>query len=225
MKRFLSVLIVLVLTGIYASLMAESPIEAQQRQRKQIQKESSEALNKKASKLARQDAKKLRKEGWQVTPGALPLEKQLDRCYLLQNEIDENGYPAYLTAEAMSVGASYDAAKMQALELAKQQLAAQIQTELSSKIKNSLANDQIEGYDAESVTRSIAASEASFKNSIERVLIVTEAYRMVANGRREVLVRIAYSQKQVDKVAQTAIKKALEDEANELHEKLDSDNE
>lgn len=225
MKRFLSVLIVLVLTGIYASLMAESPIEAQQRQRKQIQKESSEALNKKASKLVRQDAKRLRKEGWQVTPGALPLEKQLDRCYLLQNEFDENGYPAYLTAEAMSVGASYDAAKMQALELAKQQLAAQIQTELSSRIKNSLANDQIEGYDAESVTKSVAASEASIKNSIGRVLIVTEAYRMVANGRREVLVRIAYSQKQVDKVAQTAVKKALEDAANELHERLESDNE
>ena len=102
------------------------------KQRKEIYKASKAELNEKATKAARKEAKKLQKEGWTPAPGALPLEKQLDHSYLMQMEYDENMYPKYLMGEAMSIGENYDGAKMQALELAKQNLAAQIQTEVSA---------------------------------------------------------------------------------------------
>ena len=48
----------------------------------------------------------------------------------------------------MSIGGNYDAAKMQALELAKQNLAGQIQTEITALIENTVANKQLSAEEA-----------------------------------------------------------------------------
>ncbi|MFI3319098.1 MAG: hypothetical protein SNH88_07930 [Rikenellaceae bacterium] len=63
-----------------------------------------EQLKEKATKTAKKETKSLEREGWVVTPGALPIEKQLDRSYMMQYEVDENYQPKYIMAEAMSVG-------------------------------------------------------------------------------------------------------------------------
>ena len=84
------------------------------KERKELRRASKSELNEKASKAARKEAKSLKKEGWTTTPGTLPLEKQLDRSYLMQMEYDEDMFPQYLMGEAMSIGENYDAAKMQA---------------------------------------------------------------------------------------------------------------
>ena len=97
----------------YAQLTKE-----QRKERQEITKASKAQLNEKASKTARKEAKTMTKEGWQTAPGALPIDKQLDKSYMMQYEYDENMYPKYIMGEAMSVGGNYDAAKMQALELA-----------------------------------------------------------------------------------------------------------
>ena len=112
-------------TSSFAQLTKE-----QLKERKEIQKTSKLSLNEKVTKTARKEAKKLKSEGWTNAPGALPLDKQLDKSYLMQMEYDEDMFPKYLLGEAMSIGENYDAAKMQALELAKQNLAGQIQTEV-----------------------------------------------------------------------------------------------
>lgn len=104
------------------------------KERLEMLKASKSELNEKASKAAKKEAKKLQKEGWQTAPGALPLEKQLDKSYAMQYQYDESMYPMYIMGEAMSIGENYDGAKMQAMELAKQNLAAQIQTEVSGLI-------------------------------------------------------------------------------------------
>ena len=52
-------------------------------------------------------------------------------------------------------GENYDAAKMQALELAKQNLAGQIQTEVTALIENTVANKQLQAEEAASVVQSI----------------------------------------------------------------------
>lgn len=113
------------------------------KERLEMLKASKSELNEKASKAAKKEAKKLQKEGWQTAPGALPLEKQLDKSYAMQYQYDESMYPMYIMGEAMSIGENYDGAKMQAMELAKQNLAAQIQTEVSGLIDNSVATQQL----------------------------------------------------------------------------------
>lgn len=193
----------------------------QRKERQELAKASKKELNEKASKAARKEAKKLKKQGWQVAPGALPLEKQLDKSYLMQYEYDFDGFPQYIMAEGMSTGGNYDAAKMQALELAKQNLAGQIQTEITALIENTVANEQMEQGDAASITRSVMASKNLISQSIGRVVPVVEIYRVVNGNNREVLVRVAYSMDAAKVAAKKAVREELEERGDSLHNKLD----
>ncbi len=191
------------------------------KERREIRKLSKSELNEKATKAARKEAKKLAKEGWTTAPGALPIDKQLDKSYLMQQEYDENLFPKYLMGEAMSIGENYDAAKMQALELAKQNLAGQIQTEVTALIENTVANKQLQPEDAASVVQSISAGKSLITQSIGRVLTVVEVYRTVNNRNKEVLVRIAYNAEMAKAAAKKAVREDLEKRGEELHKKLD----
>lgn len=119
--------------------------------------------------------------------------KQLDKSYLMQYEYDEEMYPKYMMGEAISIGGNYDAAKMQALELAKQNLAGQIQTEVTALIENTVANEQLAAEQAETLTRSVMASKNLISQSIGRTITVVEVFRTLSNKNKEVLVRIAYN--------------------------------
>ncbi len=191
------------------------------KEREQTAKMSKQELNEKSSKAAKKAAKGYVKDGWEVSPGALPLEKQLDRSYMMQYEYDEDFFPKYIMGEAMSIGENYDAAKMQALELAKQNLAGQIQTEITALVENSVANQQLAEEEATSVTSSIMASKNLISQSIGRTIPVMELYRTKSNKNKEVLVRIAYNSDMAKKAAKDAIRKELESKGDDLHNKLD----
>ena len=193
----------------------------QQKERKEILKYSKSQLNDKASKAARKEAKQLKKQGWQVSPGALPLERQIDNAYQIQYELGDDMYPTYIMGEAMSIGENYDAAKMQAVELAKQNLAGKIQTEITALIENSVANEQLSADEANSVSRSILAGKNLISQSIGRTITVTEAYRILQNRNREVMVRVAYDSELSKAAAKRAAKEALEERGDELQKKLD----
>ena len=216
-KLFLFIALSIVTSGV---TFAQSAKELA-KERKELMKASKEVLNDKATKAARKEAKKLKKEGWITAPGALPLEKQLDKSYLMQYEYDEEMFPKYIMGEAMSIGGNYDAAKMQALELAKQNLAGQIQTEVTALIENTVANEQLGAEQAESITRSVMASKNLISQSIGRTITVMEAYRTLSNKNKEVLVRIAYNIDMAKKTAKKAIKEDLEKKGDDLHNKLD----
>lgn len=191
------------------------------KERQEIRKASKRDMNEKATKTARKDAKKLKKEGWITVPGALPLEKQLDKSYMMQMEYDEDMYPKYLMGEAMSIGENYDAAKMQALELAKQNLAGQIQTEVTALIENSVANKQLANEDASSLTQSIMGAKNLISQSIGRTIIVMECYRVKTNKNKEVLVRIAYNGAMAKAAAKRAIQDELKSKSDDLQKRLD----
>ena len=190
-------------------------------ERKEIAKLSKKALTEKASKDARKEAKRLKKQGWQIAPGALPLDKQLDKSYLMQYEYDEIGYQKYLMGEAISTGENYDGAKMQALELAKQNLAAQVQTEITALVENQVANSQLSAEDAATVTKSIMSSKNLISQSIGRTITVMEVFRTLDNKNKEVLIRIAYNSAMAKQVAKNAVRKSLESEAEDLSKDLD----
>ena len=220
MKKLICGIVSLMLLFGASSVFAVSAKD-QQKARKELAKQSKKELEQKATKAARKEAKSLKKQGWQVAPGALPLEKQLDKSYLMQYEYDKDGFPQYIMAEGMSTAGNYDAAKMQALELAKQNLAGQIQTEITALIENTVANDQGEQREVVSLTRSVMAGKNLISQSIGRVVPVVETYRAINGNNREVLVRIAYSMDAAKAVAKKAIKEELEQKGEDLHGKLD----
>ncbi|MBQ7419719.1 MAG: hypothetical protein IJV17_03140 [Prevotella sp.] len=218
MKKFLFVLLscLVVTYGGYAQSQKEL-----RKERKENQKLSKSELNEKATRTAHKEAKKLVKEGWQTAPGALPIEKQLDKSYLMQMEYDDDLFPKYMMGEGMSVGQNYDGAKMQAMELAKQNLAGSIQTEITALIENTVANSQLEAEQAETVTKSVMAAKNLISQSIGRTITVVEVYRTLSNKNKEVLVRIAYNAKMAKSAVKKAIRDDLENKGEELHKKLD----
>ena len=215
-KLLLAFVLVAYMEPAHAQLTKE-----QQKERKEIAKTSKSQLNEKASKAARKEAKRLQKAGWTTAPGALPMEKQLDKSYMMQYEYDNDMYPKYVMGEAMSVGGNYDAAKMQALELAKQNLAGQIQTEVTALIENTVANEQMDAGEAASLTRSVSAAKNLISQSLGRTIPVVEVYRTLPNKNKEVMVRIAYNGDTAKKIAKEAVRKDLEKRGDDLHKKLD----
>ena len=110
---------------------------------------------------------------------------------------------------------------MQALELAKQNLAGQIQTEITALIESTVANEQLDQSDAASVTRSVAASKNLISQSIGRIIPVVETYRVVNGNQREVRVYIAYNKEMAKAAAKKAIMQDLNQRGENLHGKLD----
>lgn len=215
-KCFLTIMLAGMFTAASAQLSQE-----QLKERRATVKASKSELNEKATKAARKEAKKLEKEGWMAAPGALPLAKQLDKSYMMQMEYDDDMYPKYLMGEAMSIGENYDAAKMQALELAKQNLAGQIQTEITALVANTVSNKQLAAEDAASVTQSVMAAKNLISQSIGRTITVMEVYRTKQNKNKEVLVRIAYNGAMAKAAAKKAVRGDLEKKGEDLQKKLD----
>ena len=219
MKKVILSLALCLLAGTsisYAQITKE-----QIKERQEAKKASKKELNEKASKAARKEAKKLKKEGWTNAPCSLPVDKQLDKSYMMQMEYDEDLFPKYMMGEAMSIGQSYDAAKMQAMELAKQNLAGQIQTEVTALIENTVANKQLSAEEAEPVVQSILAGKNLISQSIGRTITVVEVYRTLQNKNKEVLVRIAYNSAMAKAAAKRAAQKELEKKGEDLQKKLD----
>ena len=148
------------------------------------------------------------------------MEKQLDRSYMMEMEIDDDLFQKFIIGEAMSFGSVYDAAKMQATELAKQALAGKIQTEVTALIENTVANEQVGKDVANSLAKSIMANKNLIIQSIGRVLPVVELYREKPNG-YEVLVRIAYNSKMAKAAAKKAAGEELAKQGEEVQRKLD----
>lgn len=221
MKKILMAAMALII-ACSASYAETSEAKQIYKERKELRKLDKKQLNEKSTKAAKKEAKRLKKEGWVVSPGTLPLEKQLDRSYLMEMEYDENLYPKYIMANAQSIGENYDAAKTSALSLAITNLAGQIQTEVTALIENTVANKQLEANEAASIVETIMSSKNLISQSIGRTITVVECYREVKkNNNKEVLVRIAYN----GDMAKEAVKKAVRDELDKkgaaLHEQLD----
>ena len=191
------------------------------KERKAVQKMARQELAAKVDKATKKEAKRLAKEGWVVSPGALPLEKQLQRSYEMEYQYDDLGFPKYIMANAQSVAENYDAAKTAATSLAITNLAGQIQTEVTALIENTVTNRQLAAEDAASISETVMSSKNLISQSIGRTIVVVECYRVLPNKNREVMVRIAYNGEMAKEAVKKAVRQDLEKKGEKLHEKLD----
>ncbi len=207
------------LTLLIALVFAFSTVTVAQT--KDARKMGKKEIKKRAVKEARKEAKKFKKEGYHVSPGALPMEKQIETAWVRQYEMDEDGYPLYIVASGNSVANTQSAAKLQATELAKLELAGSISTQVAALIENNIANQQFNSEEAASVTKTVAASKNIIAQELGRTLPLFEIYRTLKNKNTEVFVRIAYNSKKAMEVAQRAISKKLEEETDIAQDKLE----
>ena len=201
------------------SLKVEAPEETyKEKELEAIMKHSKKQLKKKSTKTARQEAKQLKAEGWKNAPGTLPLDKQLDNSYAMQQEYNNNFESKYLMGHASSVARTYDAARMQAMELAKMELASLIETTISSETENAITNKQLSTEEAISIVEMVQRTKSQFTQKLGRVITVMEIYRDTKTG-KEVMVRVAYDTNKSKKEAIEAIRNQL-DLSPEWGEKL-----
>jgi hypothetical protein len=168
----------------------------------------------------RQEAKHYEKDGYIVAVGAPTIERQLVDAWMKEQETDEKGFPKYIVATGNSVGETQIAAKLQATETAKLELAGTIATNIAALIENNIANSQLNTEEAASVTKTVAASKNIIAQELGRVLPLVELYRNIGRN-KEANVRIAYNSDMAMEVAKKVIRKNLEEETRILQDKLE----
>jgi hypothetical protein len=219
MKKFLTVAIAIIIATV--ACVAQTNASEIRQERNKINKLAKKELSARVDKTTRKEAKRLAKDGWVVAPGALPLEKQLERSYLMEYEYNANLYPKYIMANAQSIAENYDAAKVSALSLAITNLAGQIQTEVTALIENTVANKQLSAEDAASISETVMSSKNLISQSIGRTITVVECYRILNNKNREVMVRLAYDGAAALEVTKRVVRAELEEKGLQLHNQLD----
>lgn len=210
MKKLILSITLLFVVSLFMPIMAQSPV-----------KDAEKDLKSRSIKMARKEAKKKKKEGYFVAPGALPLDKQLEKSFVKQIMEDENGYPTYIVASGNSVAGSQTAAKIQAMETAKLELAGTITTNVAALIENNIANEQFTREEAVTVTKIVAASKSIIAQELGRVIPLVEMYKEIGKENIQADVMIAYDSKSALDMAKKVIREQLANEAEELQKKLD----
>ncbi len=197
-------------------------------------------LQVKAIKEARKKAKSLEKEGWKVFPGSLPLDKSLEKSWINQSEekIQPNGMmgAAYIWATGNGVAKTKSAAKMQAIQLAKLDLASQLKEHITALTTTNIANVQLSSIDAETEQSIVQSAKSLASATLTQVKPTVVLFRTVipkkelkknnkqqlAPGTVEVQVTVFYDLYQADSHVRNAIKNQLKDQLkdnmNELEE-------
>lgn len=208
--------IIFTLAAILLASFVCQTISAQDMSNREMRKK----LRLRPPREVRQEARSLEKEGYKVAVGAPTIERQLVDAWLKQQETDENGNPKFFVGNATSVGETQIAAKLQATEAAKLDIAGQIESRVAALIENNIANAQLNMEEANSVTQTIAASKSMVAQRLSNLNTLVEMYRPIDKN-MEASVSIAYNRQQAIDETKNVIRKSLEEKTDILQEELD----
>ena len=187
----------------------------------QTDKELTKELKDKAIREARKEAKALKKQGWGTPPGALPMEKLVEQAWKKQLLTDENGDPRYITADGNGVAESKTAAEMQAIEMAKLQLAGLVQTNISSLISANVGNEQLSTEDAATVTEVVQSAKNIIATELGYVNPFFKLEKNLKDKKVEIQVRLFYDSKQSLQIAKKIVREELEKKLQANEEQLE----
>ena len=208
MKKLLAVSVLILAVMIAIPAMSQDS--------KQIKKD----IEKKAMKDARKEAKKLTKDGFKVAPGQLPMDKQIEATWIKRYEMDDKGNKMWFVSDARALGETHSAAKMQANEVAKINLANQIGSEVAGLVETNIANAQLNAEDAASVTETVATFKSLVGAKIGRTSTFFEADRAVDKN-TEVFITIGYNYKDAVEMAKDIIRNEMKEKTKVQSEQID----
>ena len=177
----------------------------------QTDRELKKEIKDRAIKEARKEAKKLKKDGWYVPPGSLPLDKILENAWMKQLMEDDEGKVMYITADGNAVAESKTAAEMQAIEMGKLQLAGLIETNVSSLVTGNIGNAQLSTEDAASVTEIVQSSKNIIATELGYVDPFFKLYKDIGKDKIEVQIRLFYDTGQSLEIAKKRVRTELKD--------------
>ena len=172
----------------------------------------------KPSREAVQEAKRMKKDGWKVTMGEPPLERQLDDAYRYRYDRDEEGIRRYIVGVGMSHAENYDVARMQAEEVARAEIGRNIGTEVTNTVNNMLVNTQLANDNAASKTIIDAVIKTVSSQHLSSTEVVASAYRELPNKNKEVQIRLVAKSSEVRARAKNAARAELESRGIKINE-------
>ena len=177
-------------------------------------------------KMAKKEAKRLKKDGWTVAPGALPIEVQLQRRYTKEFDVDENEQNRYYLGTSQPTAQFFDAASIQAATLCKLDIAGQLGGKMQTIIQAELGNKQTSGVtgseEAVSVAQVTAALTEKVQANLRDIIPLFEVMKKLPNGNVQVQRTVAYSRAMAEQVVREVVAKELENALNGLKNKLDT---
>ncbi|MGQ9863281.1 MAG: hypothetical protein ACUVRD_02185 [Bacteroidia bacterium] len=202
-----------VLIGLIGLLSAQITKE----ERRTLRRE----MNREAIKQAKKESKRFRKMGYDVPPGSLPMEKSLEYTWMKLLQRDEEGKAMYLSADGNAVGETRTAAEMQALEVAKLNLAGQLETIIRSIVEANIANAQLNNQEAASVTKVVQGAKNIIATKLGPVEPAFKIFRNLPNKNVEVNLKLLHNRRDALEVAKKAIREELEKDLQNIQHKLD----
>ena len=157
--------------------------------------------------LLTRKVEELEKDGWIVLPGALSLEKQVDRAFEFENARDANNSPVYVIGDGHATAENIAAAKVEATELARMDLAVRIRTEVEATI-DSLVTNKTLSQDQAAVIYSALLVESGHRrnNKLSRFPVICSFHRTLQDGRKEAWIRMAVKMSQIKQTAMEYVK-------------------
>jgi hypothetical protein len=223
-------------------LLAQTGVDAQIKSRKELQKERKALMDRvkdKAIKEARKQADEYEKVfGWKTFEGDVPMPRMLEQSWMKQLEMRQNPdgteTNAYIWASGNGVAKTKSAAEMQAIELAKVELAGQLKTYVAALTTSNIANAQISGVDAETEQNIVQSAKnitsatltqikpvvKLYRNTIPKKGLKTSGKQQLAPGVTEVQVILFYDLYQADFQTRDAIKEELKEKMKDNEEEL-----
>ena len=177
----------------------------------QTDRELKKEIKDRAIREARKEAKNLKKDGWYVSPGSLPLDKILENAWMKQLMEDDEGKVMYITADGNAVAETKTAAEMQAIEMGKLQLAGLIETNVSSLVTGNIGNAQLSTEDAASVTEIVQSSKNIIATELGYVDPFFKLYKDIGKDKIEVQIRLFYDTGQSLEIAKKRVRTELKD--------------
>ena len=202
---------VLMLVGLLATLLVSGAIANAQM-----------VSDKKVEKDAKKQAKVLVKEGWKVAPGHPSIEMQQLKAAKINNTMDDNFNSKYVEGSAQAVAPTYDAAKYQATELAKIDIAGKISSELAGIAKTNLGNQQINPEQAENVVKTIGAYKNFVAAKLVNIISCIDMYKVEKNGQYTVSIGIFYNRDEAIKAGMKEVRDQMMKESEDLANELDN---
>ena len=173
----------------------------------------------KPTRQVKKIAKQYEKEGWKVAFGSMPMSEQLQRAIYFQKELDDEGNMRYAVGRGQTEAQYYDAARAQALELARLDIAGQFETQITAEAKTILGNEQ--GENLATVVQTTKGIRSLVSQNLKHTVVVTEIHKELPKGGYMVQISVAADRQQTIKAAKQAIRQELLKRGDNILKELD----
>lgn len=218
-KTFMAVAMVAVAAMNVDSAFANDYSSKEKKEEARMIRQQQDDFYKKSPKLARKEARQWEREGWKSMN--MPIEKQLERTWDRLSLMDEDGNDKYISTEVFATGTNYSAAQMQAENVAKVRIAANICTSVASLADVALANNESTPELTASLSKALENAKLIVSQKLGRVITGISAYRETKSG-YEVRMTVLYDQKQAIQLAHQVILQELQNESEVNKKQLEN---